>query len=111
MKVFFSCSVGSSFIPVILRVIEYPALTNSSQHSTVDSLFNYYSEFSGLTWQNRLEASYLGRKAFKRSDLLIASSDWCKQNAIKQYHINPQKISVIEFGANIDPAYIPAQPN
>lgn len=94
------CALPKHIKPKIIHLVD----------ATVDSLFNYYSEFSGLTWQNRLEASYLGRKAFKRSDLLIASSDWCKQNAIKQYHINPQKISVIEFGANIDPAYIPAQP-
>lgn len=78
--------------------------------ATVDSLFNYYSEFSNLTWHNRIEASFLGKKAFKRSDLLIASSEWCKQNAIKQYHIIPDKISVIEFGANIDQSDIPAQP-
>ena len=70
--------------------------------ATVDSLFEYYTEFSNLWFHNYWEAHYLGKKAFKRSDLLIASSDWCKRNAIDQYGISPDKIAVVEFGANID---------
>lgn len=75
--------------------------------ATVDSLFNYYSEFSNLWFHNYWEAHILGKRAFKRSDLIIASSDWCKNNAIKQYAIDPQKIAVVEFGANIDDTDIP----
>ena len=94
------CALPKHMKPKVVHLVD----------ATIDSLFNYYSEFTGLTWQNRLEASFLGRKAFRRSDLLIASSDWCKKNAIEQYHIKPQKISVIEFGANIDSTHISAQP-
>lgn len=74
--------------------------------ATVDSLFGYYSEFSNLWFHNYWEAHILGKRAFRRSDLIIASSDWCKQNAIKQYGIDPDKITVVEFGANIDDADI-----
>jgi len=94
------CALPSHIRPKIVHLVD----------ATVDSLFNYYSEFSNLTWHNQLEASFLGKKAFKKSSLLIASSEWCKQNAIEQYHINPQKISVIEFGANIDQSDISAIP-
>lgn len=75
--------------------------------ATVDSLFGYYGEFSNLWFHNYWEAHILGKRAFRRSDLIIASSDWCKQNAIKQYGIDPDKITVVEFGANIDDADIP----
>lgn len=75
--------------------------------ATVDSLFNYYTEFSNLWFHNYWEAHILGRRAFRRSDLIIASSDWCKNNAINQYGIAPGKISVVEFGANIDDKDIP----
>lgn len=75
--------------------------------ATVDSLFGYYNEFSNLWFHNYWEAHILGKRAFKRSDLIIASSNWCKKNAINQYGINPDKITVIEFGANIDDADIP----
>lgn len=75
--------------------------------ATVDSLFNYYSEFTNLIWHNYREAHILGKRAFRRSDLIIASSDWCRNNAINQYGIPAEKISVVEFGANIDAADIP----
>lgn len=78
--------------------------------ATVDSLFHYYNEFTNLLFNNYWEAHFIGRRAFRRPDLLIVSSDWCKNNAIKQYGCNPNKIKVIEFGANIDMADIPALP-
>jgi glycosyltransferase involved in cell wall biosynthesis len=77
--------------------------------ATVDSLFDYYTEFSNLLWHNYREAHILGKRAFKRADLIIASSDWCKRNAINQYGISPDKITVVEFGANIDAKDIPHQ--
>ena len=78
--------------------------------ATVDSLFDYYSEFSNLIFHNYWEAHILGKRAFCRSDLLIVSSKWCKDNAIKEYGIDPNKIKVVEFGANIDRIDIPALP-
>lgn len=75
--------------------------------ATVDSLFNYYTEFSNLWFHNYWEAHYLGRRAFRRADLLICSSDWCRDNAVKQYGIDPSKTVVIEFGANIEHHDIP----
>jgi len=73
----------------------------------VQSLFNYYTEFSNLTWQNRFEASLLTKKAFRRADLIIASSNWCKSESMKHCGIRPDKIEVVEFGANIDAKDIP----
>lgn len=78
--------------------------------ATVDSLFDYYSEFSNLLCHNYKEAHILGKQAFRRSDLLIVSSDWCKSNAVADYGVDPKKIAVIEFGANIDDMDIPALP-
>ncbi len=75
----------------------------------VDSLFDYYTEFSNLTWQNRFEASHLTKRAFRRADLIIASSDWCKAESVKHCGIDPDKIAVVEFGANIDREDIPAK--
>lgn len=75
--------------------------------ATVDSLFGYYNEFSNLWFHNYWEAHILGKRAFRRADLIISSNEWCKQNAIKNYGISPDKIEVIEFGANIDDADIP----
>ena len=78
--------------------------------ATVDSLFDYYIEFSNLIFHNYWEAHLIGKHAFRRSDLLIVSSDWCKNNAIRQYGCKPSKIKVVEFGPNIDLNDIPAVP-
>lgn len=78
--------------------------------ATMDSLFGYYTEFSNLMFHNYWASHYIAKKAFRRSDLLIVSSDWCRNNAVNQYGCNPDKIRVIEFGANIDLEDIPALP-
>lgn len=70
--------------------------------AVVDSLFDYYSEFSNLIWHNYLEAHALGKKAFLRANHIVVSSEWCKKNAIQSYGLSSSKVSVIEFGANID---------
>ena len=78
--------------------------------ATVDSLFDYYTEFSNLMFHNYWESHIIGKKAFRRCDLLIVSSDWCRNNAINQYGCAPDKVKVIEFGANIDLEDIPSVP-
>ncbi len=78
--------------------------------ATVDSLFEYYSEFSNLIFHNYWEAHILGKRAFRRADLNIVSSDWCRQNAMRDYGIAPDKLAVVEFGANIEPEDVPAAP-
>lgn len=75
--------------------------------AVVDSLFGYYSEFSNLIWQNYKEAHLLGKCAFKRSDVIIVSSNWCKEFAVNYYGIKSEKLNVVEFGANIDDVHIP----
>lgn len=73
----------------------------------VQSLFDYYTEFSNLTRQNRIEASWITKRAFRRADLIIASSNWCKSESTIQCGISPSKIEVVEFGANINDKDIP----
>lgn len=102
----------------IIFVPTYIAIVNALPHdisakivhlvdATVDSLFGYYVEFSNLWFHNYWEAHILGKRAFRRSDMIIASSEWCRQNAIRQYGVAKDKIKVVEFGANIDAKDIP----
>lgn len=112
LKKFDYSSYDIIFVPTHIAILN--AIPNTVKakivhlvDATVDSLFEYYSEFSNLWFHNYWEAHWLGKSAFKRSDLIIASSDWCKRNAINQYNINPNKIKVIEFGANIEREDIP----
>ena len=102
----------------IIFVPTYIAIVNALPHdikakivhlvdATVDSLFDYYIEFSNLWFHNYWEAHIIGKRAFRRSDLIIASSEWCRQNAIIQYGVPEDKVKVVEFGANIDTTDIP----
>lgn len=100
------------FVPTYLSIVN--AIPKSVKakivhlvDATVDSLFEYYNEFSNLWFHNYWEAHILGKRAFRRSDLIIVSSDWCRDNTVRQYGIDPRKISVVEFGANIDAQDIP----
>jgi len=43
----------------------------------------------------------LEKLLYENSFKIIYSSEWIKQKAIEYYHINPAKIEVVEFGANI----------
>jgi len=52
-------------------------------------------------------ADDIEKRAINNSDIIIYSSEWAKNNAIEHYGANPEKVKVIEFGANID--FIPLQ--
>ncbi len=57
----------------------------------------YYFNLSNYTikWGNLIQ-----QKALNNADSVIVSSDWAKNSAIGDYGIS--KISVLEFGANVD---------
>lgn len=116
LKEFDYSSYDIIFIPTYLSIVNAVPKNVKAKivhlvDATVDSLFEYYTEFSNLWFHNYWEAHYLGKKAFHRSDLLIASSEWCRQNAINQYGISSDRVKVVEFGANIDSKDIPAIDN
>lgn len=70
--------------------------------STFSGVENYYSEFSNIHSICSKQANLLSKEAFMYSYKSIVSSDWTKQNCIKDYNVNENKIEVVEFGANID---------
>jgi glycosyltransferase involved in cell wall biosynthesis len=41
------------------------------------------------------------RRALQRADLVFYACDWARDAAISQYGVNPDKVKVIPFGANI----------
>jgi len=45
----------------------------------------------------------LDQLTFKRSSLIIFAAEWVKKLAIEYYGVQPEKIQVIPFGANIEP--------
>ena len=67
---------------------------------TTFRLFNQYqlitdAEFVAL-------ANELEKRSIQNATHLVYSSKWAKKSAINDYNAHPDKISVIEFGANLD---------
>jgi glycosyltransferase involved in cell wall biosynthesis len=66
------------------------------------SMVDYYEWFSNLSKRSIMLGNTLEKQALENCDLAIYSSDWAAQSAIKDYGINPQKVKVVPFGANIE---------
>jgi glycosyltransferase involved in cell wall biosynthesis len=92
-----------------------PAASNGLTHiktnlpiiSIADTTFhlisNYYlKDFKNLVSLSKWEGNYLDRKSLKKSSLIIYSSWWAANSAIKDYKIPESKVFVMPLGANID---------
>lgn len=73
-----------------------------------DTTFDLLKDYLGVNC-NYFEkvAEAIEQKAIKNADLLLYSSNWAKNNAINHYGENPDKIEVVEFGANLNTKDIP----
>lgn len=72
------------------------------EDATFALLHNYYPHYSNLLSRSIAEAHTITSQAFQRASMLIFSSTWAAQSAIKDYCINIEKVQVIPFGANIE---------
>lgn len=67
-----------------------------------DTTFRLFNEYLKLENRSFVQiADDLEKKAIQKSTHLIYSSEWAMNSAIHDYNANPQKISIVEFGANI----------
>ena len=69
--------------------------------STLDNLLNFYSNYFSLSEQAISEAQELEKQAIDSSDLLVYTSQWAAEAAIKNYNADPGKVFIVPFGANI----------
>lgn len=70
--------------------------------ATFQCLYDYYGPFSNFFKANVKEGNLIERVALNKASHIVYSSNWAKNSAINDYEIAEGKISVIEFGANID---------
>nr|WP_314748739.1 glycosyltransferase [Tannerella forsythia] len=90
--IFFGDLYLASFLEVNIPMVH---LSDVTYHS-----FKDYSETKRSKEQiKRTEA--LEKKLLNKYTSIIYSSEWTKQNTIDYYDIEPNKIHVVEFGANI----------
>jgi|LauGreDrversion4_2_1035121.scaffolds.fasta_scaffold10683_8 glycosyltransferase involved in cell wall biosynthesis len=69
--------------------------------ATFASIAGYYTEFKNWAARAIRTAHEIEKAALHRADLLLYASDWAAQSAINDYGIDPGKVRVVPFGANI----------
>jgi glycosyltransferase involved in cell wall biosynthesis len=69
---------------------------------TFSGLIDFYPEFTNLSKETIRDGHALESSALNRCKLAIYSSEWAAQTAIDCYQVDPGKVKVVPFGANIE---------
>lgn len=68
-----------------------------------DATFHLFKDYGRIQDSRRIfMEEYIEQQAINNATHIIYSSEWAKESAIFDYGANRNKVSVIEFGANID---------
>jgi glycosyltransferase involved in cell wall biosynthesis len=70
--------------------------------ATFVGMLDFYPEFTRLCADSIRNGHKLEQAALRHCRFAIYSSEWAARTAINHYQIDPEKVKVIPFGANID---------
>jgi glycosyltransferase involved in cell wall biosynthesis len=70
--------------------------------ATFAGLVNFYSKYSNLCKETIENGNKMEKLALEKCKLAIYSSEWAAKTAIDIYKIEPSKVKVVPFGANIE---------
>lgn len=88
-----------SSVPIALLESKKPKVIYTD--ATFAGMIEFYHTFSNLSKKTTKYGNYLEQKSLDSAELIIYSSEWAAQTAIHYYKVNPAKIHVVPFGANI----------
>ena len=77
--------------------------------ATFARMQNYYENFSRLTPGSARDGHAAEQRALDRCRLAVYSSEWAAVSALRDYHLAPEKVCVIPFGANVPWQLAPAE--
>jgi glycosyltransferase involved in cell wall biosynthesis len=89
-----------SSIPIAQLYIDKPIVFYTDANFAC--MLNYYPSDSNYCNETIKDAHKMEKMALDRCQLAIYASDWAAQSAIDYYKVDPVKIAVIPFGANIE---------
>jgi glycosyltransferase involved in cell wall biosynthesis len=69
--------------------------------ATFAALIDYYPFHSNLCQESILKGKAMEQAALNKCRIALFSSDWAAESAIKNYRIDPEKVKVVSYGANI----------
>lgn len=70
--------------------------------ATFAGMIDFYPEFSNLCKESLNIGMKIEQMVLSKCKLAIFSSQWAAKSAIDNYDVNPQKIKIVPFGANIN---------
>ena len=70
--------------------------------ATFAGMVGFYSNFSNLHQKTIARGNEMEQRALDRCRLALFSSDWAAETAIRHYRVDPEKVKVVPYGANIE---------
>ncbi|HTI09303.1 MAG TPA: glycosyltransferase family 4 protein [Puia sp.] len=70
--------------------------------ATFAGMVGFYNNFSNLTAETIKKGNQLEQTALSSCALALYASDWAAETAIAHYEVDPKKVKVVPFGANIE---------
>jgi glycosyltransferase involved in cell wall biosynthesis len=70
--------------------------------SAFAGMINFYPEFSNLCTESIRDGNKVEQLALSKSCLAIYTSEWAANTALQNYDVDPGKVKVVPFGANIN---------
>lgn len=109
---FFSKKIKQNNIEVIFAPVSAPEIALLKTDVKIiylsDSSFNQIIEYYSYSFWTNLssfsikESNFIERKALQKSSYVIYPSQWAAEYATSYYKLDPNRISIIKFGANMD---------
>ncbi|MCZ8068258.1 MAG: glycosyltransferase family 4 protein [Microcystis sp.] len=87
-------------IPIAYLQTEQPIVFWTG--STFAGMINFYPEFTNLCSETIQNGNKMEQLALSRCRLAIYSSEWAANSAIHNYDVDPAKVKVVPYGANMN---------
>jgi glycosyltransferase involved in cell wall biosynthesis len=93
------CIFAPSSMPLAYLDIKVPIFFYTD--AAFNEMIDYYPAYVNLCKETLTNGFLAEKKALDKAKLAFYASDWAAKSAIKHYHINPDKVKVVPFGANL----------
>ena len=91
--------LSTSTLPIAYLETDIPIVFWTD--ATLAGLVDFYPEYVGLSRAALDEGNEAESAALRRCLVALYSSDWAARTAIENYDVDPAKVRVVNFGANI----------
>src|SRR5260221_2280244 len=94
------CIFSPGSVPIARLQSEIPTVFYTD--ATFAGMLGFYEDFSNLCAETIRNGHRLEQEALSSCSMAIYSSDWAARTAMENYEVDPKKIRVVPFGANIE---------